>query len=79
LLLVLAMSHTHEAFVDGAGDNSHLKSDLLCSQCSKCDSSKCPPTESYSHMTTHDDSLIAAALQSDYANSKDRCLFGTRY
>lgn len=52
-----------------------LKSERLCSQCSKCDTKKCPPSESYPHMTTWDDSLIAGALQSDYVDAKDRGVY----
>ena len=51
------------------------KSDKLCSQCSKCDSSKCPPSEAYPHMTAFDDSLIAGALQSDFVHLKDRGVY----
>ncbi|CAK9179221.1 unnamed protein product [Ilex paraguariensis] len=59
----------------GAGGHLNLKSNLLCSQCTTSDTSKCPPSESYPHMTAHDDSLIAAALKSDYVNSKDRGVY----
>lgn len=52
-----------------------LKSQLLCNQCSECDTNKCPPSESYPHMTAHDNSLIAGALQSDYISSKDRSVY----
>ncbi|KAF9620695.1 hypothetical protein IFM89_013995 [Coptis chinensis] len=55
--------------------NAELKGTLLCSQCSKCDTSKCPPTEAYPHMTAWDDSLIAGALQSDYVGIKDRGVY----
>lgn len=59
-------------WVDGGGD---LNSDRLCSQCSKCESSKGPPSEDYPHMTAFDDTLIAAALQSDYVESRDRGVY----
>ncbi|PON39103.1 hypothetical protein PanWU01x14_307410 [Parasponia andersonii] len=52
-----------------------LKSERLCSQCSKCESSKCPPSEAYPHMTAFDNSLIAAALQSDYVALNDRGIY----
>lgn len=52
-----------------------LRSERLCSQCSKCESSKCPPSEAYPHMTAFDDSLIAAALQSDYVPLSDRGVY----
>uniref|UniRef100_A0A803Q9F6 Uncharacterized protein n=1 Tax=Cannabis sativa TaxID=3483 RepID=A0A803Q9F6_CANSA len=52
-----------------------LKSEKLCSQCSKCESSKCPPSEAYPHMTAFDDSLIVAALQSDYVALNDRGVY----
>ncbi|KAL2529919.1 uncharacterized protein Fot_22520 [Forsythia ovata] len=69
-LLVLAIAQV--AIVNGG---KHLKSDLLCSQCSVCDSDKCPPSEAYPHMTAFDDTLIAGALQSDYVSSKDRGVY----
>ncbi|KAK2980968.1 hypothetical protein RJ640_018052 [Escallonia rubra] len=68
-LLVLALTH---AFVDGAAPAGHLKSKNLCSQCSKCDTSRCPPSEGYPHMTAFDNTLIAGALQSDFVDAKDR-------
>lgn len=52
-----------------------LRSDKLCSQCSKCDSSKCPASEAYPHMTGFDDSLIVGALQSDYVEANDRGVY----
>ncbi|GMP78943.1 hypothetical protein CsSME_00034685 [Camellia sinensis var. sinensis] len=69
-MLMLVMANTLLGFVavtaSGAG---HLKSDGLCSQCSKSDtSSQCPASEAYPHMTGYDDSLIAGALQSDYSD-----------
>ncbi|GFS46138.1 hypothetical protein Acr_00g0100350 [Actinidia rufa] len=75
--LVMAMTL---AFVSGAGVGAgagagHLKSDKLCSQCSKRDTSTCPASEAYPHMTAFDDSLIAGALQSDYVDSKDRGIY----
>lgn len=69
LVVVQVMPH---AFVNGAGD---LKSARLCSQCSKCDTSKCPPSEAYPHMTAFDDTLIAGALQSDYVDLNDRGVY----
>ncbi|KAI3962194.1 hypothetical protein MKX01_030744 [Papaver californicum] len=52
-----------------------LNSEKLCSQCSKCEASQCPPSESYPHMTTFDDSLIASALQSDHVGIGDRGVY----
>lgn len=69
-LMILAISL---AFVDGAAIK--LKSDRLCSQCSACDTSKCPASEAYPHMTAFDNTLIAGALQSDYVDSKDRGVY----
>ncbi|KAK4566049.1 hypothetical protein RGQ29_002302 [Quercus rubra] len=69
LVVLQVMPH---AFVNGAGD---LKSARLCSQCSKCDTSKCPPSEAYPHMTAFDDTLIAGALQSDYVDLNDRGVY----
>lgn len=66
LVVLQVMPH---AFVNGDGD---LKSARLCSQCSKCDTSECPPSEAYPHMTAFDDTLIAGALQSDYVGLNDR-------
>lgn len=72
LILVIAISsRAYRVKVDGATTARDLKSDKLCSQCSKCDSKKCPPSEDYPHMTAYDDTLIAAALQSDYVESSD--------
>jgi hypothetical protein len=70
ILVITISSHAYRVKVDGAtaGD---LKSDKLCSQCSKCYSTKCPPSEDYPHMTAYDDTIIAAALQSDYVESND--------
>ncbi|GMP78929.1 hypothetical protein CsSME_00034681 [Camellia sinensis var. sinensis] len=62
-MLMLVMANTLLGLVavtaSGAG---HLKSDGLCSQCSK----------SYPHMTGYDDSLIAGALQSDISGESDK-------
>ncbi|KAA8532186.1 hypothetical protein F0562_006672 [Nyssa sinensis] len=55
--------------------SEHLKSKRLCSECSKCDTSTCPESEAYPHMTAWDDTLIAGALQSDYVDSKDRGIY----
>uniref|UniRef100_M1DFB6 Uncharacterized protein n=1 Tax=Solanum tuberosum TaxID=4113 RepID=M1DFB6_SOLTU len=52
-----------------------VKSNLLCSQCTECDTKQCPPSEAYPHMTAFDDSLVVAALQSDYVSSKDRGVY----
>ncbi|KAM3749984.1 hypothetical protein ACB098_04G002600 [Castanea mollissima] len=68
LVVLQVMPH---AFVNGA---RYLKSDRLCSQCSKCDTSECPPSEAYPHITAFDDTLIAGALQSDYVGLNDRKL-----
>lgn len=73
VLLVVALATTPRLLVDGA--TGHLKSEKLCSECSKCDTKKCPPSEAYPHMTTFDDTLIAGALQSDYVESKDRGVY----
>ncbi|CAI9108243.1 OLC1v1007804C1 [Oldenlandia corymbosa var. corymbosa] len=70
LLLLLSVIFTFAA--KGA---LGLKSELLCNQCSGCETIKCPPTESYPHMTAHDDSLIAGALQSDFVSSEDRGVY----
>ncbi|KAF6137507.1 hypothetical protein GIB67_031786 [Kingdonia uniflora] len=58
-----------------SSDTGKLKSQKLCSQCSACDSSRCPASEAYPHMTAWDDTIIAGALQSDYVNSKDRGVY----
>ncbi|GAA0152473.1 hypothetical protein LIER_10947 [Lithospermum erythrorhizon] len=55
--------------------SGHIKSNQLCSQCSVCDTNKCPPSESYPHMTAYDDTLIAGASQSDYVHSSDRGVY----
>ncbi|CAM8952152.1 unnamed protein product [Rhodiola kirilowii] len=55
--------------------DAHLNSKKLCSQCSKCETSKCPPSESYPHMTAFDNTLIAGALQSDYVQLGDRGVY----
>ncbi|KAL6221497.1 hypothetical protein ACLB2K_004893 [Fragaria x ananassa] len=70
LLLVLVTPTAH-----GVTPVPHLKSVRLCNQCSKCDSSKCPPSESYPHMTAFDDTLIAGALQSDYVDLHDKGVY----
>lgn len=57
------------------GATKKLKSPRLCSQCSVCDTSKCPASEAYPHMTAYDNTLIAGALQSDYVDSKDRGVY----
>ncbi|XP_056161493.1 uncharacterized protein LOC130135771 [Syzygium oleosum] len=72
-LYLLAMVICGSA-ADGAGDIP-LKSELLCRQCSKCDTSTCPPSEAYPHMTAWDDTLIAGALQSDYVATVDRGVY----
>lgn len=72
-LYLLAMVICGSA-TDGAGDIP-LKSELLCRQCSKCDTSTCPPSEAYPHMTAWDDTLIAGALQSDYVAADDRGVY----
>ncbi|KAJ0092609.1 hypothetical protein Patl1_27054 [Pistacia atlantica] len=68
-LIGLLMSRYHFNGAQG------LKSDKLCSQCSKCDSSKCPASEAYPHMTGFDKSLIVGALQSDYVEVDDRGVY----
>ncbi|KAM4113537.1 hypothetical protein ACJW30_04G002700 [Castanea mollissima] len=73
LVVLQVMPH---AFVNGA---RYLKSDRLCSQCSKCDTSECPPSEAYPHMTAFDDTLIAGALQSDYVGLNDRSIVSFIY
>ncbi|XP_030528101.1 uncharacterized protein LOC115739236 [Rhodamnia argentea] len=52
-----------------------LKSEFLCGQCSKCDTSTCPPNEAYPHKTAWDNTLIAGALQSDYVAANDRGVY----
>jgi hypothetical protein len=52
-----------------------LKSEKLCSQCSKCDTTKCPATEDFPRMTAFDDTLIAGALQSDFVDLNDRAVY----
>ncbi|OUZ99301.1 hypothetical protein BVC80_717g20 [Macleaya cordata] len=56
-------------------ETGKLRSEKLCSQCSKCDGSQCPASEAYPHMTAWDDSLIAGALQSDYVDIGDRGVY----
>ncbi|PIM99610.1 hypothetical protein CDL12_27894 [Handroanthus impetiginosus] len=72
LCLAIVRAVTQTAAVGGVG---HLKSDRLCSQCSACDTDKCPPSEAYPHMTAFDETLIAGALQSDYVSLKDRGVY----
>ncbi|KAI3470273.1 hypothetical protein Pfo_026936 [Paulownia fortunei] len=72
LSLAIVLAVTQAAIVGGTG---RVKSDRLCSQCTACDTDKCPPSEAYPHMTASDDSLIAGALQSDYVSSKDRGVY----
>ncbi|XXG44595.1 hypothetical protein AAC387_Pa01g4355 [Persea americana] len=59
----------------GDAKESKLTSPVLCSQCSACDVSQCPASETYPHMTAWDDSLIAGALQSDYVKAHDRGVY----
>ncbi|KAJ8527585.1 hypothetical protein K7X08_015036 [Anisodus acutangulus] len=68
-LLVLVMTCV---ISDATGE---LKRKLLCSQCSKCDTNICPPSEAYPHMTAFDDSIVAGALQSDYVSTNDRGVY----
>ncbi|KAK9289230.1 hypothetical protein L1049_017704 [Liquidambar formosana] len=65
-LLLLAATH---ACVSG------LNSNRLCSQCSKCDTSTCPASDAFPHMTAFDNSLIASALQSDFVDTNDRGVY----
>ncbi|KAI3856241.1 hypothetical protein MKW92_001405 [Papaver armeniacum] len=58
-----------------AQGDTKLRSDKLCSQCSKCEANQCPPSESYPHMTAFDDRLIASALQSDHVDIGDRGVY----
>lgn len=60
------------AIVGGA---ARIETGRLCSQCTACDTDKCPPSEAYPHMTAVDDTLIAGALQSDYVSSTDRGVY----
>lgn len=69
LCLVISLGITQSSIVSG------LKSDLLCSKCSHCDTNKCPSSDAYPHMTAFDDSLIAGALQSDYVTPEDRGVY----
>ena len=59
----------------GDAKESKLTSPVLCSQCSACDVSQCPASETYPHMTAWDDSLIAGALQSDYVKAHYRGVY----
>lgn len=70
--LVLALAIVQTAVVSGT---EHMKSDLLCSQCKKCDTEKCPISDAFPHMTAFDDSLIAGALQSDYVKYEDKGVY----
>lgn len=58
--------------------DAHLKSKKLCSQCSKCETSKWPPSDSYMHMTAFDTTLIAGALQSDFVELGDSGVYSVR-
>ncbi|KAL5849216.1 hypothetical protein ACOSQ4_007229 [Xanthoceras sorbifolium] len=69
LLVLFAIQYSH---LDGV---RALKIDKLCSLCSKCESSKCPASEAYPHMTAFDDRLIAGAFQSDYVSPCDRGVY----
>lgn len=69
-LLVIGICH---AFAEGAPNK--MKSERLCNQCSTCDTSRCPASEAYPHMTAFDNTLIAGALQSDYVDAKDRGVY----
>ncbi|KAJ4833639.1 hypothetical protein Tsubulata_001261 [Turnera subulata] len=69
-LFLLAMS---QCSVDG------LKSVKLCSQCSKCHTKSCPPSEAYPHMTAFDDTLIASALQSDFVGANATGVYSVPY
>ncbi|KAK6161527.1 hypothetical protein DH2020_004908 [Rehmannia glutinosa] len=72
LSLAIVLVVTQATIVCG---NGNMKSERLCSQCTACDTNKCPPSEAYPHMTAFDDSLIAGALQSDYVSSNDRGVY----
>ncbi|KAK6138623.1 hypothetical protein DH2020_027648 [Rehmannia glutinosa] len=72
LSLAIVLAVTQATIVCG---NGNMKSERLCSQCTACDTNKCPPSEAYPHMTAFDDSLVAGALQSDYVSSKDRGVY----
>lgn len=70
LLMILVLVQTiATAFAE------KLRSPKLCSQCSACTATRCPPSESYPHMTAWDDSLIAGALQSDFVPIHDRGVY----
>ncbi|XP_020538061.2 uncharacterized protein LOC110010367 [Jatropha curcas] len=69
LLVLLLGSTTNSSVIDD------LKSDKLCRQCSKCDTKQCPASDAYPHMTAHDDTLIAGALQSDYVDANDTSVY----
>ena len=58
-----------------ANVSNGLKREKLCSQCSKCDTTKCPATKDFPHMTAFDDTLIASALQSDFVDLSDRGVY----
>lgn len=70
--LAIALALVQAVVADGS---VRMKSELLCSQCKKCDTDKCPPSDSYPHMTAFDNSLIAGALQSDYVRYEDRGVY----
>ncbi|KAL5716118.1 hypothetical protein ACHQM5_017849 [Ranunculus cassubicifolius] len=63
------------AYDSGPVDAQILKSTLLCNQCSKCDTTTCPGSEAYPHMTAWDNSLIAASLQHDSVELGDRGVY----
>ena len=52
-----------------------LTSEKPCSQCSKCDTTKCPATEDFPHMTAFNDTLIVGALQFDFVDLSDRGVY----
>ncbi|WCJ21805.1 hypothetical protein M5689_003931 [Euphorbia peplus] len=69
LLVLLLAAITHPFVIEG------LKSEQLCSQCSKCDTKQCPASDAYPHMTAFDDTLISGALQSDFVAANDRGVY----
>ncbi|XP_050203821.1 uncharacterized protein LOC126653873 [Mercurialis annua] len=69
LFLLLGMIINSRNIVNGS------KSAKLCGHCSKCDTKQCPASDAYPHMTAHDDTLIAGAMQSDYVDVNDNSVY----
>lgn len=54
-----------------AGVAPALKSEKLCSQCTRCSTKSCHLGEAFLHTTAWDNTLIAGALQYDYVEAQD--------